>query len=226
MKTILVVDDDKDIVELLKYNFQKEGYSVRTARNGKEALVEVKNHPDLIILDIMMPELDGHEVIKQLKKDDRTAGIPIIFLTAKGTEGDEILGLELGAVDYIIKPISIPKLMARVRNVFRKRDDKITQTVILQIGAIEISLSQHKVYVNKQEIFFPKKEFELLYYLASHPEQVVTRENLLNAIWGSDIVVGNRTIDVHIRKIREKLGKHANCIETIKGVGYRLREPE
>jgi len=226
MKTILVVDDDKDIVELLKYNFQKEGYSVRTARNGKEALVEVKNHPDLIILDIMMPELDGHEVIKQLKKDDRTADIPIIFLTAKGTEGDEILGLELGAVDYIIKPISIPKLLARVRNVFRKRDDKITQTVILQIGAIEISLSQHKVYVNKQEIFFPKKEFELLYYLASHPEQVVTRENLLNAIWGSDIVVGDRTIDVHIRKIREKLGKHANCIETIKGVGYRLREPE
>lgn len=226
MKTILVVDDEKDIIELLKYNFQKEGYKVRTARDGKEALAEARQQPDLIILDIMMPEFDGREVIKHLKKDSKTSQIPIIFLTAKGTEADEVLGLELGADDYIVKPISIPKLLARVRNVFRKREVKISPENIIRIGAIEISLEQHTVHINKKEIFFPKKEFEVLFYLASHVDQVVTRETLLNNIWGSDVQVVDRTVDVHIRKIREKLGKHADCIETIKGVGYRLRKTE
>ncbi|MBI4811650.1 MAG: response regulator transcription factor [Ignavibacteriales bacterium] len=226
MKTILVVDDEKDIIELLKYNFQKEGYKVRTALNGKEALTEARQQPDLIILDIMMPEFDGREVIKHLKKDSKTSQIPIIFLTAKGTEADEVLGLELGADDYIVKPISIPKLLARVRNVFRKREEKISPENVIHIGAIEISLAQHTVHINKKEIFFPKKEFEVLFYLASHVDQVVTRETLLNNIWGSDVQVVDRTVDVHIRKIREKLGKHADCIETIKGVGYRLRKTE
>ncbi len=223
MKTILIVDDEKDILELLKYNFQKEGFTVLVSRNGKEAMVKAQCQPDLILLDIMMPELDGREVIKQLKGNNKTSHIPIIFLTAKETETDEVLGLELGAEDYIVKPISIPKLLARVRNVFRKQEVKTTPEKIIRLGAIEISTIHHTVHVDKKEIFFPKKEFEVLYYLATHIDQVVTRETLLNNIWGNDVSVIDRTVDVHIRKIREKLGDSADYIETIKGLGYRLR---
>lgn len=225
-KSILIVDDEKDILELLKYNFQKEGYKVRVATNGEEALTEALHQPDLIILDIMLPELNGREVIKQLKNNPKTSQIPVIFLTAKGTEADEVLGLELGADDYIIKPISIPKLLARVRNVFRKHEAKTTTENIISIGAIEISPLSHTVLVDKKEIFFPKKEFEVLLYLAKHVDQVVTREDLLNNIWGSDVHVVDRTVDVHIRKIREKLGKYSDYIDTIKGVGYRLKALE
>ena len=224
MKTILVVDDETDIVELLKYNLQKEGYSVLTARNGKQALHQAGHIPNLILLDIMMPELDGIEVLKQLKKEKKTFSIPVIFLTAKGTDIDEVLGLELGADDYIVKPISIPKLIARIKNVLRKQEPVEKDTSSIQIGSIEILSSQHIVRIDKHEVFFPKKEFKVLLYLAEHLDQLVTREHLLNVIWGTDIQVVDRTIDVHIRKIREKLGKHAACIETIKGVGYRMRD--
>ena len=225
-KTILIVDDESDIRELLKYNLQKDGFSVSTARNGTEAIVKADQKPDLIILDVMMPELDGWDVARQLKKKNSTSAIPIIFLTAKSTEADEVLGLELGAYDYIIKPISIPKLLARVRNVFRQREGKISTENIIHVGAIEIALAQHTVHVNKKEIFFPKKEFEVLLYLAKHADNVVTRETLLSKVWGSDVQVVDRTVDVHIRKIREKLGEFSDYIETIKGVGYRMREPE
>jgi len=225
MKTILVVDDEKDILEMVKYNLSKEGYSVITARNGKQALEYANNKPDLILLDIMMPEYDGIEVLKRLKKNEMTNHIPVIFLTAKGTDIDEVLGLELGAEDYIVKPISIPKLIARIKNVLRKHEE-VTKSYVspITVGAIEISPSQHIIRINNVEVFFPKKEFEVLLYLAKHADNVVTRETLLSAIWGSDVRVVDRTVDVHIRKIREKLGKSADYIDTIKGVGYRLKK--
>jgi two-component system, OmpR family, alkaline phosphatase synthesis response regulator PhoP len=223
MNTILIVDDEKDIIDLVKYNLQKEGYAVLTAPNGNQALEQAKKLPDLIILDIMMPERNGLDVIKEIKTNTRTAHIPVIFLTAKGTEVDEVLGLELGAADYIIKPISIPKLMARIKNVLRKPQTDIESSTV-RIGTIEIIPSQHTVRVNGTEIFFPKKEFEVLHFLAARADQVVTRESLLKSIWGSDVLVVDRTIDVHIRKIREKLGASADYIETIKGIGYRMRD--
>jgi two-component system, OmpR family, alkaline phosphatase synthesis response regulator PhoP len=225
MRTILIVDDEKDILDLVKYNLQKEGYSVLTARSGKEALELARQHPDLILLDIMMPEYDGIEVLKRLKKDERTSRIPVVFLTAKGSDVDEVLGLELGAEDYIVKPISIPKLTARVKNVLRKREEGDSGPAPpISIGEVQIIQSQHIVRVNKKEIFFPRKEFEVLLYLARHPGQVVNRESLLRAVWGSDVRVVDRTVDVHIRRIREKLGKCAGMLETIKGVGYKFRE--
>ncbi len=226
MKTILVVDDEKDIVDLLRYNLKKEGYNVLTAGNGKLALEQSRHQPDLIILDVMMPEVNGLEVLKRLKADQNTSSIPVIFLTAKGTELDEVIGLELGADDYIVKPISIPKLIARIKNAFRRHQSGEAKTEVhkpIRIGVIKIHPAHHTVRVAGLEIFFPKKEFEVLLYLAEHAEQVVTRETLLRNIWGSDVMVVDRTIDVHIRKIREKLGKYESYIETLKGIGYRMR---
>lgn len=228
MKTILIVDDEKDIVDLLKYNLKKEGYNVLTAPNGKLVLEQSKHQPDLIVLDVMMPELNGLEVIKRLKADQKTSSIPVIFLTAKGTELDEVIGLELGADDYIVKPISIPKLIARIKNAFRRQPAGEATTEMhkpIRIGVIEINPAQHTVKVAGREIFFPKKEFEVLLYLSGHAEQVINRETLLRHIWGSDVMVVDRTVDVHIRKVREKLDKYADYIETIKGIGYRMRTP-
>ncbi len=227
-KKILVVDDEKDIVEMLKYNLEKEGYSVISALNGIRALEQAReNKPDLILLDIMMPEMDGWEVCKQLMKDERTSTIPVIFLTAKGSEVDEVVGLELGADDYIIKPISIRKLIARVKTALRRKEilDTPGETVqdILSIEGMEINIPNYAVKIGKQELVLPKKEFETLVYLASHRGRVISREVLLNAVWGENVVVVDRTVDVHIRKIREKLSEYGNYIETVKGVGYRFK---
>ncbi|HLF14697.1 MAG TPA: response regulator transcription factor [Bacteroidota bacterium] len=223
MQTILVVDDDRDIVDLVKYNLRKEGYNVLIARNGAAALEQANQMPDLVILDVMMPEVNGWEVVKRLKSGVKTSAIPIIFLTAKGSEVDEVLGLELGADDYLVKPISIPKLLARVRSIFRKRDPGRAEREHIVVGAIEILPDQHLIRIDGREIFFPKKEFDVLLYLAEREGRAVSRETLLNAVWGSDTLVVDRTVDVHIAKIRDKLGKHAGYVETIKGVGYRLR---
>src|ERR1041385_724095 len=188
MKTILVADDEKDIVDLVKYNLKKEGYAVLTASTGKEALEQAQHQPQLVLLDIMMPEYDGIEVLKQLKKNQRTNRIPVVFLTAKGTDVDEVLGLELGADDYIVKPISIPKLTARIRTILRKEDEAARAPVLpVSVGPIEISPSHHTIRIHGKEIFFPKKEFEVLLYLAGRPGQVVDRETLLRAIWGTEV---------------------------------------
>lgn len=224
MKTVLVVDDEKDIVELLKYNLQKEGYKVLSASDGKQALDLAQQQPHLILLDVMLPEYDGWEVVKHLKSNKQTAAIPVVFLTAKGSDVDEVLGLELGADDYIVKPISIPKLLARIKHVLRMQESREKLGPVVTIGVVQVLPSEHIVRVNNKEIFFPKKEFEVLLYLTQHSGQVVNRETLLNIVWGTDVQVVDRTIDVHIRKIREKLGRYANYIETIKGVGYRMRE--
>ena len=228
-KKILVVDDEKDIVDLLKYNLEKEGYKVETASNGEKALLLAQQEPNLILLDIMLPEYSGLDVVKELKKNEETANIPVIFLTAKGSETDEVVGLELGADDYIVKPVSIPKLLARIKLILRRNEEKQTKTPkvsMIKTGAVEIFPSEYRVIINKREVFFPKKEFEVLLYLIQQKGKVVNREALLNTIWGSNVYVGDRTIDVHIRKIREKLGKFADYIETLKGIGYRFREEE
>lgn len=225
---ILIADDERDIIDFLKYNLEKEGFDVLTARNGIEALTLAKKKPDLILLDIMMPEMDGLEAVRSLKKNSATAGIPVIFLTAKSAEIDEVVGLELGADDYITKPVSIPKLIARIKLTLRKRlsqqKEDAEPSDIMKHGIIEINRSHYKVFVNKKEVFFPKKEFEVLSFLVKNSGKVVTRETLLSQIWGSDVYVIDRTVDVHIRKIREKLGSNADYIDTIKGVGYRMKE--
>ncbi|MFA6540789.1 MAG: response regulator transcription factor [Bacteroidota bacterium] len=225
---ILIADDERDIIDFLKYNLDKEGFDVLTARNGTEALTLAKKKPDLILLDIMMPEMDGLEVVRSLKKNSATANIPVIFLTAKSAEIDEVVGLELGADDYITKPVSIPKLIARIKLTLRKRSSSRKEDAepsdIMKHGILEINRSHYKVFVNKKEVFFPKKEFEVLSFLVKNSGKVVTRETLLSQIWGSDVYVIDRTVDVHIRKIREKLGSNADYIDTIKGVGYRMKE--
>jgi two-component system, OmpR family, alkaline phosphatase synthesis response regulator PhoP len=227
-KKILIVDDEKDIVEMLKYNIEKEGYTVLTALNGNRALEQAReNKPDLILLDVMMPEMDGWEVCKQLMRDEKTERIPVIFLTAKGSEVDEVVGLELGADDYIIKPISIRKLIARIKTAFRRKEAMTLSTEklpdVLRIEDMEINIPNYTVKIGGDEIFLPKKEFETLVYLANHRGRVISREALLNAVWGENVVVVDRTVDVHIRKIREKLGDYGDYIETVKGVGYRFK---
>jgi two-component system alkaline phosphatase synthesis response regulator PhoP len=226
--SILIVDDEKDILELLKYNLEKEGYRVLTAHNGKEALRLVKQRPDLVVLDVMMPEPDGWEVCRSIRKNPSTASIPVIFLTAKDGEIDEVVGLELGADDFIRKPVKIRTLLARIKRALRVPPSvgDGASSDIMRIGDLEIHLSNYVVKVGSHEVHFPKKEFEVLVFLASHPERVVSRETLLNQIWGHDVYVVDRTVDVHIRKIREKLGNYSDLIETVKGVGYRFRKEE
>ncbi len=224
---ILLVDDEKDIVEFLEYNLNQEGFEVITAYDGNEALQKLPEKPDMVILDIMMPNIDGFEVCKRIRENKAYSEIPVIFLTAKGAEADEIKGLELGASDFIIKPISPKKLIARVNSNLRKtfKDEK-TFPVKIKSGPLEIDREKYVVYIDGSETVFPRKEFELLYFLANNPGKVFSRDNLLRTVWGADVYVVDRTVDVHIRKIREKLDKFSDLIETIKGVGYRFKSVE
>jgi len=224
---ILLVDDEKDIVEFLKYNLEQEGFDVITAFNGLQAVELLKQNPDMVILDIMMPKMDGFEVCKSIRNSNDYKNLPVIFLTAKSSEVDEVLGLELGANDYIQKPISPKKLIARVKSNFRKVTTIVPQIEhlpIVKIGPLIIDRERYVVTVDNEERIFPRKEFELLYYLANNPGVVHSRESLLKNVWGSDVYVVDRTVDVHIRKIREKLEIFSHLIETIKGVGYRFKE--
>lgn len=229
-KTILVVDDEKDIVDLISYNLSKEGYRVVTASNGTQAVERsVSERPDLVILDIMMPGMDGFEVCRAIRQNPDTAGIAIMFLTAKSGEIDQILGLELGADDYLQKPISPRVLIARVKTILRRGTETVrTETIaapeILRIGALEINRLNYTIKIDGKELFFPKKEFELLAFLATNSGKVFSREVLLRRIWGESVYVIDRTVDVHVSKIREKLGDYGSWIETVKGVGYRFRE--
>jgi two-component system alkaline phosphatase synthesis response regulator PhoP len=226
-KTILVVDDEKDIVDLLSYNLNKEGFTVITARNGRDALLRVKQKPDLIILDVMMPEMNGLQVIQELRKGKSTASIPIILLTAKGSETDEIVGLEVGADDYIVKPVKIGKIVARVHAAIRRKEQSakevMPQVDMIKIKELEINVSSYTAHLGKQKLILPRKEFETLVYLLRNKGRVLSRESILNAVWGENVHVVDRTIDVHIRKIREKLGSYAEYIETVSGVGYRFK---
>lgn len=230
MKTkILLVDDEKDIVEFLEYNLIQEGFEVITAYDGIEALKKLSEKPDLVILDIMMPQLNGYDVCKKIRSLPEFRQTPVIFLTAKSSEVDEIRGLEIGANDFIQKPISPKKLIARVNSNLRKEIKKSEEKPLpanIKIGRLYIDRNKYLVNIDGSAKIFPRKEFELLYYLASNPEKVIDRETLLKDVWGLDVYVGDRTIDVHIRKVREKLGKLADLIETVKGVGYKFKSME
>ncbi len=224
-KKILIVDDEKDILDMLKYSLEKEGYKVLTANNGKKALEQASHLPDLVLLDVMMPEMDGWEVCKHFKRDQKTAHIPVIFLTAKDTEFDEVLGLELGAEDYIVKPIAVRALHARVKNVLRRRalTNAGPASDVITIDKLEINVPNYTAAIGSKDLALTKREFETLVYLARNKGRVISRETLLNVVWGEDVRVVDRTVDVHISKIREKLGSLGDHIETVKGVGYRMR---
>ncbi len=225
---ILLVDDEKDIVEFLQYNLKQEGFHVITANDGMEAIEKVSKKPDLIILDVLMPKMDGYEVCRRIRTMSEFKNTPIIFLTAKSSELDEIHGLNLGADDFIQKPISPKKLIARVKSNLRKHESNIDSAMIneIKIGPLVINRERYTISVDGNNIVFPKKEFEILAYLAANPGKVFHRDKILGDVWGTDIYVVERTVDVHIRKIREKLDKHADLIETIKGVGYRFKNIE
>ncbi len=218
-KRILIADDEPDILEIVSYNLGKEGYEVYTAKDGNEAIERAKQlNPDLIILDVMMPKKTGVEVCSILRSQALFQETLIIFLTALSDEASHIKGLETGADDYVSKPISPKVLVSRVNALFRRinKDDGKT----LKIGNISIDPVKFIVEIEGKEIILAKKEFELLYLLASKPGRVFLRNEILSQVWGMDVIVGDRTIDVHIRKIRQKLG--VDCITTVKGVGYKF----
>ena len=219
-KKILIADDEPDIREIVEYNLAKEGYEVTTAKDGDDALVQAKSQkPDLIILDIMMPKRSGVEVCEILRSQPAYNETLIIFLTALSDESSHINGLETGADDYVTKPISPKVLVSRVNALFRRSVKEQNQKII-KIDNLEIDPDKFQVIIDNKEIVLAKKEFELLYLLASRPGRVFLRNEILNQVWGNDVIVGDRTIDVHIRKVRQKLG--VDCITTVKGVGYKF----
>lgn len=222
---ILVIEDEKDIVELLQYNLEKENFKVLTAGNGQKGLDSArKNFPDLVLLDLMLPEIDGLEVCRILKKDPKTSHIPIIMLTAKSGETDKIVGLELGADDYITKPFSVKELIARVKALLRRMHPESKQAEIIKIDDVTIDFSKYLVTQKGKQIELTTKEFELLKALINARSRVVSRDSLLENVWGYDysLEITTRTVDVHILYLRKKLKSIAERIITIKNVGYRL----
>jgi two-component system alkaline phosphatase synthesis response regulator PhoP len=228
MPKILLVDDEKDIVEFLQYNLEAEGFEVISAYDGEAALSQMKEMPDLVVLDVMMPKMNGYDVCKQIRLNELYDEIPVIFLTAKTSEFDELKGFDLGADDYIKKPISPKMLVARVKSKLKRsksnKEKELQQSSTISIGPLQINKDKYIVKLDGEQIILPKKEFSILYYLAKKPGKVFPRDKILNDVWGEDIFVVERTVDVHVRKIREKFGKYSNLIETIKGVGYRFKE--
>jgi DNA-binding response OmpR family regulator len=228
-RTILVVDDEKDIVEMVTYNLIRNGYAVLSAYSGHEALeVAARETPDLIVLDLMLPGLDGTEVARRLKADARTAGIPIVMLTAKGEETDVVVGLTLGADDYVTKPFSVKILLARLSTVLRRGDATAAggagDAAVLKAGPLSIDASKHEVAVNGEPVRLTLTEFKLLAALVAARGRVLTRDQLMDKAMGTDVFVTDRAIDVHITAIRRKLGAANWLVHTVRGVGYRLRE--
>ncbi len=224
-KTILIVDDNEDILELLFYNLKSDGYHVEIAKDGIEAIeVAKKSLPDLIIMDIMMPKMDGVEACRHIRKLPELANTHIIFLTARVEEYSEIAAFDSGADDYLMKPIKPRALMSRVNAFFKKSERASDTTSVLEYGSLKIDRVSYTVAKAGKVIDLPKKEFELLHFLAQKPGQVFNRDVLLKNIWGSDVYVLARTVDVHIRKVREKIGD--NYIKTVMGVGYKFEPPK
>ena len=218
---ILLVDDEQDILDFLSYNLKKEGYQVNTALNGKDAItIAKKDIPHLIVLDVMMPEMDGIETCKVMRENSDLKEVMIAFLSARNEDYSQIAGFEVGADDYITKPIKPRVFLSRVKALLRRYTPQHQSENNVELGNLKIDQEKHLVYKDGQELVFPKKEFKLLTLLASKPGKVFTREYILEKVWGDEVVVGDRTIDVHIRKIREKLGDE--LIKTIKGIGYKF----
>lgn len=219
--TILLVDDEQDILEIVGYNLEQEGYQIITASDGKEAITKAKKHlPQLIIMDVMMPEMDGMEACENIRKIPELNHVIITFLTARSEDYSQVAGFDAGADDYITKPIKPKLLVSKVKALLRrlKNDEKATET--LNVAGIEINREEYKIIKDDKEIILPRKEFELFYLLASKPGKVFKREEILDKVWGNEVIVGGRTIDVHIRKLREKIDE--DLFKTIKGVGYKL----
>lgn len=223
MQKVLVVDDEESIVELLKYNLEKSGYDVKTATDGQKAVdIARKFMPDLVLLDIMMPKMDGVETCRLIREIPEMQQSFIIFLTARSEEYSEVAAFDVGADDYITKPIKPRALMSRISALFRRDSKKAPVSNLITIGDLTIDRTSYTISVRDKEINLPKKEFELLYFLAQNPNKVFTREDLLHHIWGTDVYVLARTVDVHIRKVREKIGE--DFITTVKGVGYKFSQ--
>ena len=224
---IAVIEDEADILEVIDYNLSKEGFDVCSALNGEEGLALVKNEgPDLVLLDLMLPGLDGIEICRTLKADHSTRSIPIIMVTAKGEESDIVLGLGMGADDYVVKPFRPRELMARIRSVLRRGDFIEEGEAVVSIDELVIDINRHEVKLEGKIIVLTAMEFKLLHVLASNPGRVFTRENLLNHVSSDDTFIIDRNIDVHIRSIRKKLDKHRELIETIHRVGYRFHDKD
>ena len=226
-KLILAIDDEKDILKLLHYNLEREGYQVLTAKSGEEGLeVARAKHPDLIILDIMLPEMDWFEVCRILSSNKETKHIPVLMLTAKTSEVDQIVGFELGANDYISKPFSVKVLSARIKNIFRSLEPKKGESAMLRAGELLIDRERHNFMIKGKPVMLTKLEFKMLAFLLENRGRVFSREQLLDRVWEGGAFVVDRTVDVHMRSIRRKLGKHRDMIETVRGSGYRFSETQ
>jgi two-component system alkaline phosphatase synthesis response regulator PhoP len=218
---VLVVDDEEPILELLKYNLEKEGYEVKVANHGQLGVETARKFkPDLVLLDIMMPQMDGVETCRQLRAMPDLVNSFIVFLTARSEEYSEVAAFDVGADDYITKPIKPRALMSRISALFRRDSKGKAPSTRISVGELVIDRSSYTIKINNREITLPKKEFELLYFLAQNPNKVFSRDDLLHNIWGADVYVLARTVDVHIRKVREKIGD--DYITTVKGVGYKF----
>ena len=220
-KKILLIDDEQDILEILSYNLEKEGYQVFTANNGNEGIVKAKEIiPDLILLDVMMPEKDGIETCQEMRQIKELQKTLIVFLSARSEEFSQLAGFDAGANDYIVKIIKPKVLISKVNALLQLTTQVAEQSKLIELGDLVIDKNNFKVTKNGEHFLLPKKEFDLLYLLASNTQKVFKREEILEKVWGNDVIVGERTIDVHIRRLREKLGD--NSIQTLKGIGYKL----
>jgi len=220
---ILVVDDDPDIVEILRYNLSLAGYDVKSASNGKEAIKKAKIFlPEIILLDVMMPEMDGIEACSLIKEIPSLTNTRIIFLSARNEDYTQISAFDAGADDYISKPVKPKILLKKISSIFKRIQNSTNKNQLIDLGEIKIDRNSYLVLINKNEISLPRKEFELFFLLASKPGNVFTRDEIMNKVWGSEVIVGDRTIDVHIRKLREKIGDL--YFKTVKGVGYKFNQ--
>ncbi|HTL71421.1 MAG TPA: response regulator transcription factor [Candidatus Eisenbacteria bacterium] len=226
-RSILVIDDEKDILKLLQYNLEKEGYQVRTARSGEEGFEAARaKKPDAVILDLMLPGIDGLEVCRLLRADKSTKNVPIVMLTAKGSEVDQVVGLELGASDYVSKPFSVKVLLARLKNVLRAQETRPDEGTVLRAGDAVLDRDRQSFTIKGKPVPLTKLEFRILGFLMENRGKVFSRDKLLSGAWEGEAFVVDRTVDVHVRSIRRKLGKHRDYIETVRGTGYRFAEVE
>ncbi|MCB9895538.1 MAG: response regulator [Planctomycetes bacterium] len=226
-QTILIIEDEPDIMEVLKYNLEKNRYRVATAGSGEDGLAAARaTQPDLVLLDLMLPGIDGLEVCRKLRDDERTRDLPVIMLTAKGTEADVVVGLTLGADDYVVKPFSTSELMARIKAVLRRIEPREgdSDSETLNAGSLTVDLRKHEVSVDGKALELTLSEFKLLSFLMRKKGRVFTRDQLLDAVVGPDVFVTARNIDVHVAALRKKLGKYGSYIVTVRGVGYRFEE--
>jgi len=224
-RSILVVDDEPDLLELVRFTLDRAGFRVETAASGEEALSRLRRSvPDLLVLDLMLPDLSGEEVCRRVRGDPGLSGLPVIMLTAKSEEVDRVVGFELGADDYVTKPFSPRELVLRVKALLRRSYEAAASSAPLERGPLRLDPERHRCAVDGEEVELTAKEFQLLEVLMRRPGRVMTREKLLDEVWGSDIAVTSRTIDTHLKRLREKLGAAADLIQTVRGLGYRFAE--